>query len=114
MKFWPLLAAFLLWHTQPLAAHELRLDGPLIQGGLVIGTTGLSADQQAALRDAAEEVAICFAPNYSIGVNLCFKLLETAAGAGMAKILVLVGLILFIQRRPRGLFPQKGRAAEGH
>ena len=46
---------------------------------LVIGTTGLSADQQAALRDAAEEVAICFAPNYSIGVNLCFKLLETAA-----------------------------------
>lgn len=39
MKFWPLLAAFLLWHTQPLAAHELRLDGPLIQGGLVIGTT---------------------------------------------------------------------------
>jgi len=39
LKFWPLLAAFLLWHTQPLAAHELRLDGPLIQGGLVIGTT---------------------------------------------------------------------------
>jgi urea transport system permease protein len=26
---------------------------------------------------------------------------------------VLVALILFIQRRPRGLFPQKGRAAEG-
>ncbi len=42
------------------------------------------------------------------------KLLEPAAGAVMAKILVLVGLILFIQRRPRGLFPQKGRAAEGH
>lgn len=43
MKFWPLLAAILLalfvLHTPPLAAHELRLDGPLIQGGLVIGTT---------------------------------------------------------------------------
>jgi urea transport system permease protein len=41
------------------------------------------------------------------------KLLEPFAGAVLAKILVLVFLILFIQRRPRGLFPQKGRAAEG-
>ena len=40
------------------------------------------------------------------------KLLEPFAGAVLAKILVLVALILFIQRRPRGLFPQKGRAAE--
>ncbi len=46
---------------------------------LVIGTTGLDDDQTAALRAAAEDIAICFAPNYSIGVNLCFKLLETAA-----------------------------------
>ena len=35
------------------------------------------------------------------------------AGAVLAKIFVLIALILFIQRRPRGLFPQKGRAAEG-
>ena len=41
------------------------------------------------------------------------KLLEPAVGAVLAKILVLAFLILFIQRRPRGLFPQKGRAAEG-
>jgi len=40
------------------------------------------------------------------------KVLEPWAGAVLAKILVLVALILFIQRRPRGLFPQKGRAAE--
>jgi urea transport system permease protein len=40
------------------------------------------------------------------------KVLEPMAGAVLAKILVLIGLILFIQRRPRGLFPQKGRAAE--
>jgi urea transport system permease protein len=40
------------------------------------------------------------------------KLLEPHSGAVLAKILVLVALILFIQRRPRGLFPQKGRAAE--
>lgn len=42
------------------------------------------------------------------------KLLEPAVGAVMAKIAMLVFIILFIQRRKQGLFPQKGRAAEGH
>ena len=46
---------------------------------LVIGTTGLSDAQLATLRGAAEDIALVFAPNYSVGVNLCFKLLETAA-----------------------------------
>jgi urea transport system permease protein len=40
------------------------------------------------------------------------KLLEPYAGAVLGKIFVLVALILFIQRRPRGLFPQSGRASE--
>jgi urea transport system permease protein len=40
------------------------------------------------------------------------QVLEPYAGAVLAKIFVLIALILFIQRRPRGLFPQKGRAAE--
>jgi len=40
------------------------------------------------------------------------KLLEPYTGAVLAKILVLVFLILFIQRRPRGLFPQRGRSAD--
>ena len=40
------------------------------------------------------------------------KLLEPYAGAVLAKIFVLVALILFIQWRPSGLFPQTGRAAE--
>ena len=40
------------------------------------------------------------------------NLLEPLAGAVLAKIAVLVALILFIQRRPRGLFPQTGRAVE--
>ena len=41
------------------------------------------------------------------------KLLEPLAGAMLAKILILVAIILFIQKRPRGLFPQRGRAVEG-
>jgi urea transport system permease protein len=40
------------------------------------------------------------------------KVLEPFAGAVLGKIIVLVCLILFIQRRPRGIFPQKGRAVE--
>ncbi len=40
------------------------------------------------------------------------KFVEPFAGAVLAKILVLIFLILFIQRRPRGLFPLKGRVAE--
>lgn len=40
------------------------------------------------------------------------KFLEPFAGAVLAKILVLVVIILFIQKRPRGLFALKGRAVE--
>jgi urea transport system permease protein len=40
------------------------------------------------------------------------ELLEPYAGAVLAKIFVLIALILFIQTRPRGLFPPTGRAAD--
>ncbi len=46
---------------------------------MVIGTTGLSDAQKKIIADAAQDIAIVFAPNMSIGVNLCFKLLEMAA-----------------------------------
>ncbi|TXS95918.1 urea ABC transporter permease subunit UrtB [Parahaliea maris] len=39
------------------------------------------------------------------------KFLEPMTGAVLANILILVFIILFIQKRPKGLFPQKGRAA---
>jgi urea transport system permease protein len=47
---------------------------------------------------------------FSMGV--LNKFLEPWAGAVLAKIVILVAIILFIQKRPRGLFPQRGRAAE--
>ncbi|WP_440996730.1 urea ABC transporter permease subunit UrtB [Arhodomonas sp. SL1] len=47
---------------------------------------------------------------FSLGV--LNKFLEPVTGAVLAKILVLVFIILFIQKRPKGLFPQRGRAAE--
>lgn len=48
------------------------------------------------------------------GLGIFNKLLEPWAGAVLAKILILVFIILFIQRHKQGLFPQKGRAAEDH
>ncbi|NND92238.1 MAG: urea ABC transporter permease subunit UrtB, partial [Granulosicoccus sp.] len=47
-------------------------------------------------------------------LGIANKLMEPWAGAILAKILVLVFLIMFIQKRPRGLFPQRGRAVEAH
>ncbi|MCU7844721.1 MAG: 4-hydroxy-tetrahydrodipicolinate reductase [Candidatus Thiodiazotropha sp. (ex Monitilora ramsayi)] len=47
---------------------------------MVIGTTGLSDTDKQQLAQAADGIAIVFAPNMSVGVNLCFKLLEVAAG----------------------------------
>ncbi len=46
---------------------------------MVIGTTGLNDEHKDALSSAADEIGIVFAPNMSIGVNLCFKLLDIAA-----------------------------------
>ncbi|MCP5137400.1 MAG: urea ABC transporter permease subunit UrtB [Gammaproteobacteria bacterium] len=47
-----------------------------------------------------------------LSLGVANKVLEPWSGAVLAKILVLVFIILFIQKRPRGLFPQKDRAAE--
>jgi urea transport system permease protein len=49
-----------------------------------------------------------------MSLGIINKLLEPYSGAVLGKIFVLVALILFIQRRPRGLFPQTGRAVESH
>jgi urea transport system permease protein len=47
-----------------------------------------------------------------LSMGVVNELLEPYAGAVLAKIFVLVALILFIQTRPRGLFPPVGRASE--
>lgn len=46
---------------------------------MVIGTTGFTSEQRRALERAGEEIALVAAPNMSVGVNLCLKLLDTAA-----------------------------------
>ncbi|PZP20648.1 4-hydroxy-tetrahydrodipicolinate reductase [Pseudomonas kuykendallii] len=46
---------------------------------MVIGTTGLSQEEKQQLVAAAKDVPLVFAANFSVGVNLCLKLLDTAA-----------------------------------
>ena len=48
----------------------------------------------------------------ALGLGLANKLLESWAGAVLAKIAVLVFIIVFIQKKPSGLFALKGRAVE--
>ena len=48
----------------------------------------------------------------ALGLGILNKLLEGWAGAVLAKIMVLVFIVVFIQKRPQGLFAIKGRSAE--
>ena len=48
----------------------------------------------------------------AITLGLANKFLEDWSGAVLAKIFILIAVILFIQKRPRGLFALKGRAVE--
>ena len=46
---------------------------------ILVGTTGLTDEQRAAIADAAKQVAVIYAPNTSLGVNLLKELVEQAA-----------------------------------
>jgi 4-hydroxy-tetrahydrodipicolinate reductase len=46
---------------------------------MVIGTTGFNDEQKTQLLATQSAMALCMASNFSVGVNLCFKLLDTAA-----------------------------------
>jgi len=46
---------------------------------IIIGTTGFSEEEKQQIKDASSSIGIVFAPNMSVGVNLCFKLLDIAA-----------------------------------
>lgn len=46
---------------------------------MVIGTTGFDAEQRSTIAKAAQDIPVVLAPNMSVGVNLCLKLLETTA-----------------------------------
>lgn len=65
--------------TSP-AATMVHLDVCRQHGkAIVIGTTGLDEAQKVRIEAAGSDIGVVFAPNMSVGVNLCFRLLELAA-----------------------------------
>jgi 4-hydroxy-tetrahydrodipicolinate reductase len=46
---------------------------------MIIGTTGFTVEEKKLLAEAGKDIPIVFAANFSVGVNLCLKLLDTAA-----------------------------------
>ena len=45
----------------------------------MIGTTGFSSDQEQNISEAAKTIPVVYAPNFSVGVNVIFDLLDRAA-----------------------------------
>lgn len=72
-------ADVLIDFTRPEGTLE-HLQACVVRGvKMVIGTTGFDAMGKAAIAQAAQQIAIVFAPNMSVGVNATFKILEIAA-----------------------------------
>jgi len=71
----------LLDFSSPESAVARARQCAKVGTALVVGTTGLDADQLSALKQAAEKVPCVFAPNMSVGLNVLAKLVKTAAAA---------------------------------
>jgi 4-hydroxy-tetrahydrodipicolinate reductase len=65
--------------TAPVATLANAAACREVGSKMVIGTTGFSDEQKAELLASQSSIAMCMASNFSVGVNLCFKLLDTAA-----------------------------------
>jgi len=70
----------LIEFTSPEASLEHLAFAVKFNKPLVIGTTGLSQEEQSKIEEASKIIPIVFAPNMSVGVNLLFRLLKEAAG----------------------------------
>ncbi len=69
----------LIEFTTPKATIEHLSAIVKFKKSIVVGTTGLTEDQQEKIKEAAGKIPLIFAPNMSTGVNLLFDLIKTAA-----------------------------------
>ena len=65
--------------TEPTASLEYLAFCRRAKRRMVIGTTGFTPEQREEITAAAQDIAIVLGPNMSVGVNLCFKLVDLAA-----------------------------------
>lgn len=72
-------ADVLIDFTRPESTLSLMAACQRHQTAMIIGTTGFDETSKAAIHQAAETIGIVFSPNFSVGINLTFKLLDMAA-----------------------------------
>ena len=72
-------AEVLIDFTRPEGTLRHLAACDVLKVKMVIGTTGLSQEDRERVRDVGQRIGIVAAPNMSVGVNLVFKLLDTAA-----------------------------------
>ncbi|MCX7627951.1 MAG: 4-hydroxy-tetrahydrodipicolinate reductase [Methylophilaceae bacterium] len=72
-------ADVLIDFTRPEATLAYLASCRTTGTNMVIGTTGFTTEQKLAIQDAARDIAIVFAPNMSVGVNLLINLVQAAA-----------------------------------
>jgi 4-hydroxy-tetrahydrodipicolinate reductase len=72
-------ADVLIEFTNPSVTIEHLNQVLRCKKAMVIGTTGLDAQQLEKIKEASREIAIVFSPNMSLGVNLIFRLVKEAA-----------------------------------
>ena len=72
-------ADFLIDFTRPAGTLAHLASCRKLGVAMVIGTTGMEAEHKRQIQEAARDIPIVFAPNMAVGVNLVFKLLDTAA-----------------------------------
>lgn len=65
--------------TSPAATLRHLSAAVKYKTAMVIGTTGISAEEKAVIAEAGKIIPVVFSPNMSVGVNLVFRLLRTAA-----------------------------------
>ncbi len=71
--------------TSPKATMTNLKEAERLGKGIIIGTTGLSGPDEAAIKKAAEKIPVVLSPNMSVGVNILFNLIEKCVkifGAG--------------------------------
>ena len=78
-KLDPEMFDVLIEFTTPEATMQHVAQCAAAGKDIVIGTTGLTEEDSSELQNAAQNIRVVAAPNMSVGVNLCLKLLQTAA-----------------------------------
>jgi 4-hydroxy-tetrahydrodipicolinate reductase len=69
----------LIEFTTPQATVKHTIIAEKLKKGMVIGTTGLSDEDNKAIKNASANIPIVMAPNMSVGVNVLFKICQDAA-----------------------------------